>query len=1098
LTALVGTVRAGPVTFEFAGEITFITDDENLLGGAVTVGSPFSGLYTFESTTPDSDPDEPRRGLYNDAITFVSGEIAGIAFSGPLAPTDFVDVLDFPNTSFDHYLVYAEVELLSTALDFKVRLGDQSGTAFHNDSLPATAPSLALFDSATFTVFDGSETIPFYVKGHVTSFVPEPGAVVLLALGSLIASRRNRSRVQYRMWQGGGRAMRRMILSAIGLTVLAGTVQAGPVTFEFAGEINFVRDDDNLLGGDVTVGTPFSGLYTFESTTPDADPDETRRGLYNDAITFVSGEVAGIAFAGPDGPRGLVEVLDFPNTSFDAFGVFADVAFLGASFDLSLDLLDRSGTVFQSDALPTIAPDVSLFDLATFSILDGSETIPLSISGEITTHVPEPSTLALLGTGLLIALKRRKRRLPTGPNGHVADAAGRSIVLPVIVALVLLVSVPGKAVECNTNCDVGAGECDVTGNDCQPNGIEDEVDIAGGTSEDCNGNRIPDECEQGECRPIDVVFLFDTSSSVGVYSPTIQLLCERVDGALSQLEASGICVRFEKLALWLPGHVDCTCCESSVRVIYGMRACEYFDVEVLGQCGGCNEGNCEDWAPATAVVAAQKDWTPGPRIIIPISDEGPRCGDYLPDADEAAIHHAIPAVWDNRVIVGPVVPPGGRIEELAWKLSDGGARGGHVFDITDIDLAEKLAEFIRSACPDDCNGNLVPDSCDIAEGMSRDCDEDRIPDACQDWPDCQDPPNGIPDACDISCGVPAGPCDVSGCGNSTDCDVNCVPDECDTFLDCNGNGVQDSCDVSGGTSLDCGGFTHNCCIPHGGPGCTNSDIENCVCDLGGYGEYCCDPQDPRGWDEFCVTLVEFCESVSCTPVPDGIPDECQAVNSPDCDVDGTPNVCELQCGPPGGGCSIYQDCGTAEDCNNNCVPDDCEANEDCNANTVQDICDIAAQTSTDCNNDNVPDECQLEANDCNSNGVPDDCEPDDDCNANDTRDICDIGSGTSLDCNDNSVPDECDVAGPWSNDCNSNDVPDECESQDDCQPNCVRDFCDIWLGTSQDCNENGVPDECDIADGTSQDLNENGIPDVTLQPFAMLVSGNGGSCPVVR
>ncbi|UCC28835.1 MAG: PEP-CTERM sorting domain-containing protein [Phycisphaerales bacterium] len=186
-----------PATFEFAGEITYVADDDGLLGGAVAVGSPFSGLYTFESTTPDSDLDEPRRGLYADTISFVSGEIAGIPFLGPLAPTDFVDVRDFPNTSFDHYLVYAEVELLSTALDFKLRLGDQSGTAFQSDSLPLVPPDLALFDSTRFAVFDGSETIPLRVEGYVTWLVPEPGTVVLLAFATLIILRRKKSGTQY-------------------------------------------------------------------------------------------------------------------------------------------------------------------------------------------------------------------------------------------------------------------------------------------------------------------------------------------------------------------------------------------------------------------------------------------------------------------------------------------------------------------------------------------------------------------------------------------------------------------------------------------------------------------------------------------------------------------------------------------------------------------------------------------------------------------------------------------------------------------------------------------------------------------------------------
>ena len=37
---------------------------------------------------------------------------------------------------------------------------------------------------------------------------------------------------------------------------------------------------------------------------------------------------------------------------------------------------------------------------------------------------------------------------------------------------------------------------------------------------------------------------------------------------------------------------------------------------------------------------------------------------------------------------------------------------------------------------DDCNGNDVPDECDIASGLSEDCDLDGTPDECQDPPPC--------------------------------------------------------------------------------------------------------------------------------------------------------------------------------------------------------------------------------------------------------------------------------------------------------------------------------------------------------------------------
>ncbi|MBN2561905.1 MAG: PPC domain-containing protein [Phycisphaerae bacterium] len=57
---------------------------------------------------------------------------------------------------------------------------------------------------------------------------------------------------------------------------------------------------------------------------------------------------------------------------------------------------------------------------------------------------------------------------------------------------------------------------------------------------------------------------------------------------------------------------------------------------------------------------------------------------------------------------------------------------------------------------DDCNGNTIPDECEIALGLAEDCQ-----------------PNGIPDDCDID------PTDPDGNGQvSADCQPDSIPDEC--------------------------------------------------------------------------------------------------------------------------------------------------------------------------------------------------------------------------------------------------------------------------------------------------------------------------------
>jgi len=63
LLSLSVATRAGPVTWEFGGVVTSVYDPEGLFGGVVSVGTPFSGYYTFESDTPPQTraKEDPRR-----------------------------------------------------------------------------------------------------------------------------------------------------------------------------------------------------------------------------------------------------------------------------------------------------------------------------------------------------------------------------------------------------------------------------------------------------------------------------------------------------------------------------------------------------------------------------------------------------------------------------------------------------------------------------------------------------------------------------------------------------------------------------------------------------------------------------------------------------------------------------------------------------------------------------------------------------------------------------------------------------------------------------------------------------------------------------
>ncbi|MEM7165165.1 MAG: hypothetical protein AAF581_06845 [Planctomycetota bacterium] len=100
----------------------------------------------------------------------------------------------------------------------------------------------------------------------------------------------------------------------------------------------------------------------------------------------------------------------------------------------------------------------------------------------------------------------------------------------------------------------------------------------------------------------------------------------------------------------------------------------------------------------------------------------------------------------------------------------------------------------------DCNGNGVPDECDLIAGTSLDCNANQVPDECDITSgfslDCQ--PNGVPDECDLAVGT------------SLDLNTNNTPDECEN--DCNLNAIPDDQDIATGFSEDCNsnGFPDEC------------------------------------------------------------------------------------------------------------------------------------------------------------------------------------------------------------------------------------------------------------------------------------------------
>jgi hypothetical protein len=188
---LVGSVsgfvsRAGavPIEFGFTGVVT---------GGSFVTGTPISGSYVFESTTPGTPPSGTAVG-YLDAVLAFSVSVGSTTFTlGPeVGPaTNEIDVYNNLATGggTDIYLVL--VPLLSGG-GAALRLeADQGVPLLASSALPLTPPDLSLANAAVLELLDtGSDA-----TGQITSLflVPEPAAGALTALGivgSVALSRR--------------------------------------------------------------------------------------------------------------------------------------------------------------------------------------------------------------------------------------------------------------------------------------------------------------------------------------------------------------------------------------------------------------------------------------------------------------------------------------------------------------------------------------------------------------------------------------------------------------------------------------------------------------------------------------------------------------------------------------------------------------------------------------------------------------------------------------------------------------------------------------------------------------------------------------------
>jgi len=199
--------------------------------------------------------------------------------------------------------------------------------------------------------------------------------------------------------------------------------QATLIPIAITAEVTGVSDRLGVLEGNINAGDIITGMYIYDSSTPDSDPFEYRGVYEHHAPPYgITLTVGGFVFmTDPDNVNFIIEIGNDILTIawiYDAYRLESENNLPlsnGLSVDyFSLELFDLSASALSSAALPTTAPVLDHWYTSYDDIrISGSGRGSFGIDGHLTSAVliPEPATLALLGLGALALVRRHKRSI---------------------------------------------------------------------------------------------------------------------------------------------------------------------------------------------------------------------------------------------------------------------------------------------------------------------------------------------------------------------------------------------------------------------------------------------------------------------------------------------------------------------------------------------------------------------------------------------------------------------------------------------------------------------------------------------------------------
>jgi len=175
------------VTISIEAVVDTVEDEGNYLEGQILPGNIITGYYTYESTTPDTNPLTDYAVYYqNPPLACVSFTVNGLLFRSNPDALDYRIAISNGYELIDSYSLRSKNNFpLSDGTlvqDIYWLLVDDTANAIETDALLTTAPVLSDWPSNNLRI-EGDRT--FLIDAHVTSAVPEPGTIVIFCLGGL-------------------------------------------------------------------------------------------------------------------------------------------------------------------------------------------------------------------------------------------------------------------------------------------------------------------------------------------------------------------------------------------------------------------------------------------------------------------------------------------------------------------------------------------------------------------------------------------------------------------------------------------------------------------------------------------------------------------------------------------------------------------------------------------------------------------------------------------------------------------------------------------------------------------------------------------------